>query len=76
MKLLEIAVVTALLLSGTTAYAQKTSLPGGPGAKQWVGDPMIKEPTADQLKRNPSLAKHDRGPTGGYLGGQPGERQR
>ena len=41
-----------------------------------VGDPMIKEPTADQLKRSPGLAKRDRGPTNGQLGGQPGEPQR
>jgi hypothetical protein len=34
---------------------------------------MIKEPTADQLKRNPSLARRDRGPTNGRLGGPPGE---
>jgi hypothetical protein len=51
-------------------------LPGGPDTKQWVGGPMIKEPTADQLKHSRGAARRDRGPTGGQLGGQPGEPQR
>jgi hypothetical protein len=77
MKRFEIAFAAALFLSGATSvYAQQTRLPGGPDAKQWVGDPMIKEPTADQLKRSPGLARRDRGPTNGQLGGQPGEPQR
>jgi hypothetical protein len=72
MQLLTIAALAALFLSGTTAYAQMTK--GGPAeVRQPVGDPMIMEPTADQLKRNPSLAKRDRGPTGGRIGGPPGE---
>ena len=72
MKAIKIAVAAALALSGATAYAQMTK--GGPAeAKQLSADPMIKEPTADQLKRNPSLAKRDRGPTNGRLGGPPGE---
>lgn len=75
MKATKIAIAAALL-SGATAYAQQNKLPGGPDVKQWVGDPMIKEPTANQLKRSPGLARHDRGPTAGQLGGQPGEPQR
>ena len=72
MKIIKIAVVAALSLSGTTAYAQMTK--GGPAeAKQLSSDPMIKQPTADQLKRNPGLARRDRGPTNGRLGGAPGE---
>ena len=73
MKLISIAVATALLVSiGGTAYAQMAK--GGPAeAKQGGADPMIKEPTADQLKRNPSLARRDRGPTNGRLGGPLGE---
>jgi len=73
MKLISIAAATALLLSiGGTAYAQMTK--GGPAeAKQYTSDPMIKEPTADQLKRNPGLARRDRGPTAGRIGGPPGE---
>lgn len=72
MKLIKIAVAAALVLSGTSAYAQMTK--GGPAeAKQSTGDPMIKEPTADQLKRNPGLARRDRGPTNGRIGGPPGE---
>ncbi len=73
MKLISIAAATALAVSlGGTAYAQMTK--GGPAeAKQGSADPMIKEPTADQLKRNPALARHDRGPTNGRLGGPPGE---
>ena len=76
MKAIKFAIAMAFLLSGATAYAQQNSLPGGPDVKQWVGDPMIKEPTADQLKNSRGLAKHDRGPTNGQLGGQPGETQR
>ena len=76
MKPIKLAIATAILLSGTASYAQQNSLPGGPDAKQWVGDPMIKQPTADQLKRSRGLASHDRGPTNGQLGGQPGEPQR
>jgi hypothetical protein len=76
MKPIKIAVAAAFLLSGAPGYAQQNNLPGGPGAKQWVGDPMIKEPTADQLKRTPGIARRDRGPTNGQLGGQPGEPQR
>ncbi len=72
MKLITIAAATALILSGTTAYAQMTK--GGPAeVRQSTGDPMIKEPTADQLKRNPGLARRDRGPTNGQIGGPPGE---
>ena len=76
MKIISIAAATALLMSiGSTAQAQMTK--GGPAdAKQGSADPMIREPTADQLKRNPGLAKHDRGPTNGRLGGQPGELRR
>jgi hypothetical protein len=76
MKPIKLAIAAAILLSGTTAYAQQKNLPGGPDTKLWVGDPMIKEPTADQLKRSGGLARHDRGPTNGQLGGQPGEPQR
>jgi hypothetical protein len=73
MKAISIAGAVALFVSiGGMAYAQMTK--GGPAeAKQYTSDPMIKEPTADQLKRNPALARHDRGPTGGSLGGPPGE---
>lgn len=74
MKAINIAVAVALLLAGTAANAQQSKLPGGPDAKQWVGDPMIKEPTADQRARG--VKKRDPGPTGGQLGGQPGEPQR
>jgi hypothetical protein len=76
MKLIQIAFAAAFLMSGAAAYAQQNSLPGGPDAKQWVGDPMIKEPTYDQRQRNRGLVRHDRGPTNGQLGGQPGETQR
>ena len=76
MKPIQIAVAAALLMYGATAHAQQSKMPGGPDAKQWVGDPMIKEPTAEQLKRSPGLARRDRGPTNGQLGGQPGEPQR
>ncbi|SHN80527.1 hypothetical protein [Bradyrhizobium erythrophlei] len=77
MKRIMIAIAAAFLLTGlTSVYAQTNRLPGGPDAKQWVGDPMIKEPTAEQLKRSPGLARRDRGPTNGQLGGQPGEPQR
>lgn len=76
MKPIKIAIAAAFLLSGATVYAQQNKLPGGPDVKQWVGDPMIKEPTADQLKRSGGLARRDRGPTNGQLGGQPGEPQR
>ena len=75
MRAINIAVAGALLLAGTAAHAQQTKLPGGPDTKQWVGDPMIKEPTADQLARGVKK-KRDLGPTGGQLGGQPGEPQR
>jgi hypothetical protein len=73
MKLISVAAATAFLVSiGGTAYAQMTK--GSPAeAKQLSADPMIKEPTADQLKRNPGLARRDRGPTNGRLGGPPGE---
>ena len=73
MKRISIAAAAALLMSlGGAAHAQMTK--GGPAeARQYTGDPMIKEPTADQLKHNPGLARHDRGPTGGRLGGPPGE---
>ena len=72
MKLVAIAATTAFLLSGTTTYAQMTK--GGPAeVRNPVGDPMIKEPTADQLKRNPGLARRDSGPTNGRIGGPPGE---
>ncbi len=76
MKPIQIAIAAAFLMFGAAAYAQQNNLPGGPDAKQWVGDPMIKQPTADQLKQSRGLAKHDRGPTNGQLGGQPGEPQR
>jgi hypothetical protein len=76
MKPIKLAIATAILLSGTTAYAQQKSLPGGPDAKQWIGDPMIKEPTYDQRQHSRELPRHDRGPTNGQLGGQPGEPQR
>lgn len=77
MKRIEIAIAATFLLFGVTSvYAEQNRPPGGPDAKQWVGDPMIKEPTADQLKRSPGLVRHDRGPTNGQLGGQPGEPQR
>jgi|HubBroStandDraft_2_1064218.scaffolds.fasta_scaffold13270_2 hypothetical protein len=72
MKPIQIAIAAAFLMSGAAAYAQQNNLPGGPDAKQSVGDPMIKQPTADQLKQSRGLAKHDRGPTNGQLGGQPG----
>ncbi len=73
MKLISVAAATAFLVSvGGTAYAQMTK--GGPAeAKQSTSDPMTKEPTADQLRRNPGLAQRDRGPTNGRLGGPPGE---
>ena len=71
MKLVSIVVAMALSIGGT-AYAQMTK--GGPAeAKQGSADPMIKEPTADQLKRNPSLARRDKGPTNGRIGGPPAE---
>ena len=73
MKLISVAAATAFLVSiGGTAYAQMTK--GSPAeAKQLSADPMIKQQTADQLKRNPGLARRDRGPTNGRLGGPPGE---
>jgi hypothetical protein len=77
MKRIKIAIAAAFLLFGATSlFAQQNRLPGGPDTKQGVGDPMIKEPTADQLKRSPGFARRDRGPTNGQLGGQPGEPQR
>ena len=76
MKAFQIAFAAAFLLVGVGAHAQKTNLPGGPDVKQWVGDPMIKEPTYDQRMRSRGTVRRDRGPTGGYLGGQPGEPQR
>jgi hypothetical protein len=72
MKLLILAAATAFLLSGTTGYAQMS--PGSPAAaKQGSADPLIKEPTYDQIRRSPRLARRDRGPTNGRLGGPPGE---
>lgn len=73
MKLISIAAATVLLVSiGGAAHGQMTK--GGPAAvNQSTGDPMIKEPTADQLKRNPGLARRDKGPTNGRIGGPPGE---
>ncbi len=73
MKLITTAAAAALLLSiGGSAHAQMSK--GSPAAvNQSTGDPMIKEPTADQLKRNPALARRDKGPTAGRLGGPPGE---
>ena len=68
MKLITIAAATAFLLSGATGYAQQ-QLPGSPAARQSVGDPLIKEPTFDQLRRFPGLARRDQGPTNGQLGG-------
>lgn len=75
MKFISIAAATVFLVSiEGSAYAQMTK--GSPAeARQFTGDPMIKEPTADQLKRNPALARRDRGPTDGRLGGPPGERR-
>jgi hypothetical protein len=77
MKRIKIAIAAAFFLSGAASvYAQQNRLPGGPDAKQVVRDPMIKEPTANQLKLSPGLARRDRGSTNGQLGGQPGEPQR
>ncbi len=72
MKLLALAAATAFLLSGTTGYAQMSK--GSPAeAKQLSADPMIKEPTYDQLRHSRGLARRDRGPTNGRLGGPLGE---
>ncbi len=73
MKLISVAAAAAFLVSiGGRAQAQMTT--GGPAeAKQATSDPMIKAPTADQLKRNPGLARRDRGTTDGRRGGPPGE---
>jgi hypothetical protein len=68
MKLIAIAAATAFLVSGGTAYAQMSK--GSPAeAKQGSADPLIKEPTSDQLRRSPGLARRGRGPTNGQLGG-------
>jgi hypothetical protein len=74
MKLITITAPMAFLLSGATGYAQQ-QLPGSPAARQWVGDPMIQEPTYDQLRRSPELARRYRGPTNGELGGGAGSQQ-
>lgn len=72
MKLTIIAVATAFLLAGTAGHAQ-THLPGSPAARQTTGDPMIKEPTAEQLRRSGgnttgrSISQTD--PVNGRLGG-------
>ncbi len=73
MKLISTAAALVLLMSfGWAANAQMTK--GGPAeVKQSTGDPMINEPTAEQLKRNPGLARRDRGPTAGQVGGPPGD---
>ncbi len=74
MKLITIAAATAFLVSGGTAYAQMSK--GSPAAaKQLSADPMSKEPTYDQLhhSKGRGLARRDRGPTNGALGGAPGE---
>jgi hypothetical protein len=72
MKLLIVAAATAFLVSGGAAYAQMSK--GSPAeAKQLSADPMIKEKTYDQLHHSRGLARHDRDPTAGRLGGPPGE---
>lgn len=49
MKLTTIALVTAIALSGTFAYAQTNSgTPGSPAARQETGDPLIRKPTSGQ----------------------------
>lgn len=66
------AAIAFFIFIGGTAHAQMTR--GSPAeVKQGTADPMIKEPTADQLKLNPSLARRDKGPTNGRIGGPPGE---
>ena len=65
--LITIAAATAFLLSGATGYAQD-HLPGSPAARQYIGDPLIKEPTYDQLRRSPGIWRRDRGPVNGQLG--------
>ena len=68
------ALLSSALLSPICGAAHAQMTKGGPAeAKQYTSDPMIKEPTADQLRRNPGLARHDRGPTNGRIGGPPGE---
>jgi hypothetical protein len=72
MKLISIAAATAFLVSGGTADAQMSK--GSPAeAKQGSADPLIKEPTYDQLHHSRGLARRDRGPTNGQIGGPPGE---
>jgi hypothetical protein len=49
-----IAIATTFLLFGATGYAQ-TRASGSPAARQDVGDPLIRKPTSEQLKRSPGI---------------------
>ena len=80
MKLTAIAIATVFLLSGASGYAQSRS-PGSPAAKQDIGDPLIRKPTSQDLKRSPAITtgssmRNTRGPgSNGRVGGPPESQQ-
>jgi len=79
MRSIAIALAVAFAISGAAAYGQTRS-PGSPAAKQDVGDPLIRKPTSQDLKRSRgvttgSAMRKNQGGSREQIGGPPESQQ-